>query len=851
VSERSRATRRERRHAGVFEPGEERRDARPAPPAHPWVVPVLGAAFFLSGAAGLMHEVVWTRLLGHVFGTSSLAVSTVLAAFMGGLALGSWWIGSRSARLGDQRRAYALLELGVGAFALLVPVLLGAVTPLYGWLWRRFHPSFAAFSVLRFLVAGTILLAPTVLMGATLPVLADYVAQRGRRLAPAWLYTVNLVGAVLGVVAAGFVLMPAIGVWGTIAAAAALNVGVGAAVLALPAVPAEPVPRRLGVPAASRLLLVAAFLSGLVSLVTQVTWTRVLLLVVGSTTHAFSSVLVVYLVALGAGSWWATRRGGRVRTVAPDLAAMHLLAALFMLVAIYSVNRLPGWYLALYGWWSPEASAGVALRAVVTAFAILFLPVFAAGTILPLAMVGVLPPDARGTGPAVGRIYAVNTLGAIAGAVLAGFVLVPLLGTQGTLVGVTLALTAMGLVFALRGPGPRWRAATALAVAVLVVLGVLWRPEWNHGRLQTGVFEAAAQAGMVGVAPEQLDAGLNVLYQREGTTASVMVVQGERLVKALRVDARVNASDEPGDMATQTLVAQIPLLLAPAAHDALVVGWGSGVSVGSVMQWPVEHVTAVELEPAVVEASQHFLHVNHNPLADPRLRLYEDDARHILLASDDTYDVIVSEPSHPWVAGVGNLFTQDFYRLAARRLRPDGVFAQWVQSYEISFDVYRSLLATFQSVFPETLVFVSNQPGTDTILVGSRRPLALDLAQLERRWETPAVRVELARIGMQRPEHLLAALVLGPESVRRVAAGARLNTDDNMYVEFHTIQDTVAAAEDVGAELERHATPIETALPDAAELLASRERLGALVDGLERLGRAPDRYRALLTATSH
>jgi spermidine synthase len=274
-----------------------------------------------------------------------------------------------------------------------------------------------------------------------------------------------------------------------------------------------------------------------------------------------------------------------------------------------------------------------------------------------------------------------------------------------------------------------------------------------------------------------------------------------------------------------------------------VLGWGSGVTVGSVLQGNVKHVTAVELEPAVVEASQLFNAVNHAPLSDPRLRLFEDDARHILLAADDTYDVIISEPSHPWVSGVANLFTHDFYQLAARRLRPDGVMAQWVQSYQISFATYRTLLATFQSVFPEVAVFFT--PGTtDTILIGSRQPLRLE--DLATRWDNAGSRRELARIELQRPEHLLAGLVLHGDAIRRLTHEAPLNTDDNMRVEFGAIAGMIEKDLQVWTELERIGIAPESALRDPYALLNSRDRVQALIAGLTLMERRTNNYEALL-----
>ena len=871
------SSRSERRRAQLAERRSDRRER-----AHPkWVSTALGAAFLLSGAAGLVHEVVWVRLLGFVFGVTELAIATVLAAFMGGLALGSWLVGTRSDRFGDRRRAYAWLEIAIGASALLLPLLLVLVQPLYAALWRRFSPSFATFSVLRFLVAGALLLGPTALMGATFPLLADHLARvEGRRVAPAWLYTLNLLGAVLGVALAGFVLMPSIGITGTILFGAALNLGVGLWVLLLPRIPERPPAAAAPTAATSRprrLLLLAAFASGALSLVTQVAWTRVLTLVVGSTTYAFSAVLLVYLCALGIGSALAARRSTRGDRIGSDLALAHLVAALGLLGAVFCVNDLPYLYMHLYAWFGPQAAGGGVARAITTTTLVLAVPVVAAGTILPLALAAVVPRDGGGTGAAVGRLYALNTLGAILGAVLAGFLLVPRLGTETTILAVAAIAAAIGLAFALTTPGQRWLAPVGLVAAAVVAAGIALRPTWDFHDLHSGVAEpgrfadlgsgadvtpaparsaprpAATEpppAGETEPARPQGRAAERLLYQREGPTATVAIVQLENGDRTLIINARTNASDGIVDMGTQMLLAHIPLLVAPKRDDVFVVGWGSGVTVGAATQTPAKQITAVELEPAVVEASRFFEHVNHTPLADARVRLYEDDARHILLASEDTYDVIISEPPHPWVAGVANLFTRDFYRIARERLRPDGVFAQWLQTYQITFETYRSILATFQGTFPEVLVF--HPGGADTVLVGSGSPLALDLDELERRWRFEPTKNDLARLGMLGPEYLLATLYLGSDAVRRVANGGRINSDDNMYVEFRGARDMERNVEETMEQtfeiLRSLETPPETLLRDPQALLGSRARLEGLVAGLRLLNRDPSRFEKLARA---
>ncbi len=309
----------------------------------------------------------------------------------------------------------------------------------------------------------------------------------------------------------------------------------------------------------------------------------------------------------------------------------------------------------------------------------------------------------------------------------------------------------------------------------------------------------------------------------------------------------MNGSNEARDIATNVLLSQIPLLLAPRVEQVLVVGLGTGVTAGAALQSPAQRVTVIELEPAVVAAAKMFDAESHAAASDPRTRLIEDDARHILVASEDLYDVIISEPSHPWVSGVANLFTRDFFELAARRLSPEGVFAQWLQTYQITPETFLSILATFQSVFPEVLIFRSS--GSDLILVGSRRTVGMELAALERRFGHEATRHEMARIGVPRPEALLAHFVTGPADVRAMVAGAPLNTDDNMRVEFQAPAGVMASATGHQDAIFRRliATPVEAVMVDPDRLLGRRESVQALVDALTARRWPTDRYQRILS----
>jgi spermidine synthase len=737
--------------------------------------------------------------------------------------------------------------------ALAVPLLLDALEPVYGILWRRFHLSFLAFSGIRFLLAGSLLLAPTIMMGATLPLLADFfAASAGRRVAPEWLYTINLIGATVGVAAGGFLLLPLVGVRATIATGAALNIIAGLLVLAR--LPKTWGPRRsfsepVEGPSTSEnrpasIFLAAAFISGFASLAAQVAWTRILALLVGSTTWALSTVLLAFLLSMAGGSAWASRRAGRGADARTSLAMVAALGAPALLAAMAAVNQWPSWYWTIFNALRPGGIAGAIAINAVAVLGILSIPLLLAGTIFPLALAAVTPRDPQATGRAVGTLCAVNTVGAILGATLGGVVLVPRLGSRGTLSGLCLATALFALACAL--PVRRVRLTAAVLASLLIVLaGLALLPAWDLKTLNAAIYEPQP-----GVDPRNKNRKDVVVYHREGPTATVMVLDREGETRYMRINGRVNASSGPRDIATNVLLAQIPLLVVPRGDDVLVVGLGSGVTAGAALQSPARRVTVVELEPAVVEASHLFDEVNDKPLDDLRLRLYEDDARHVLLASDALYDVIISEPSHPWVSGVSNLFTRKFFSLGASRLHDEGVFAQWLQTYQIAGGTFRSILATFQSVFPEVLVFRSY--GTDLILVGSRRPLSLDMSTMEQRLLDPLVRREMNRIGIRRPEDLMAHFLTGPQDVRRFASGAPINTDDNMLVEFRAPVDLLHVGSDETQTILSGLpfTPVEEVLSDPDRLLHRRDSLHALVRALTERNRSAERYEKILMGRS-
>jgi spermidine synthase len=756
---------------------------------------LLLACFFLSGATGLIYEVAWTRSLTLIFGSTTFAVSTSLAAFMAGLGAGAVGFGKLVDRSRHPLRAYAVLELGIGASALAFPLVLPGLIPLYRTLWESYHPSFWTLSLIRFGILFLLLLVPTVLMGGTLPALVKYFESResglGRQ--AGLLYGLNTFGAVLGAGAAGFALLPGLGLQRSTMLTAVLNLVIGAVALILSRTEVLPLraPGSEHPPSGKRLvgtreagLLAISGVSGFVALLSEVAWTRALILVLGSSTYGFTTMLVAFLVGLAGGSLLMARLLCRRVDLLWTLALLQAGIGASSLVGAYLLAELPLLYLYLF-----KAVSGSPALLVAGQFALACLvvlgPALLLGAVFPV-VVQLLGGGSREAGGRVGVVYAANTSGAVLGAFAAGFVLIPKMGIANTLtLGIALSLSAALAV--LLAAGPQWRRAGVTA-ALLVSLPVL-APRWEALAMSSGVYKEAPLYLRLYSSPRDVFTRLlpqfRVLYYREGATATVTVTERPSLEDhrhlALSIDGKVDASTG-GDMPTQVLSGHIPVLLHPRPQKVLVVGLASGVTVGAVTRHPVREVTVVEIEPAVVEASRLFATFNHRALDDPRVRLVTEDARNFLLLSHDRYDVIISEPSNPWMSGPAKLFTREFFLLGRERLEPRGLFVQWLQLYGMTESSLETLIRTFQSVFPHFLVF-QPAPG-DLLLVGGVEAVRVTVPRIRERLELAAVAADLARVGVRDIFDLLARFRLGDAEARAYAGAGPLNTDDNALVEF-------------------------------------------------------------------
>jgi len=727
---------------------------------------VLLACFFLSGFAALLYQTAWTRELGFVFGTSELAVAAVLAAYMGGLALGAAAAARFAPRLRRPVLAYGALELAIALSALSVPAGIRWIHALYvAWMGGASELPETGASATALFQLGTafaVLLPPTAFMGATLPLLARHAvrseAQIGARVGV--LYAVNTAGAIAGTLCAAFWLMPDLGLRRTVLAGAALN-GAVFALAALLACGAAPLPAsgaaRPEAPTApaggAAWILPAMAVSGAVSFAYEVLWTRLLGYVVGASVEAFASMLASFLLGIALGSAAAGRLASRRERAAAGFAAAQLGIAL----ASYAVFALADWLPRASrelgaGFDAPLASAALAASTL--------LPItLCIGATFPFAvrLLARHPEEAAG---ATARVYAWNTLGAIAGALGAGFALLPGLGFEGTLnVGVALnLLLAAASALALR---PRRTRLAGVALAAGVGLAALpARPPWEL--LRFAPLEGRRGQG-------------EIVYAAVGRSTSVLVLeQGSRL--RLSTNGLPEADiDRAGTLPLATVarwMGMLPSLLRGGTREVLVVGLGGGTLLESIPS-SVRSIDVIELEAEVLEANRHIAAARAiDPLADPRVRVRIGDARGALQLTRKRYGAILSQPSHPWTAGASHLYTREFFSLVRSRLAPDGVFVQWIGFPRVDVELLRSLAAALVEVFGHVEIF---EPEGGLFFAASTERLeALAGASLALR----SLPGDYARYGIHRLEDLAAARLLDESGVRDLARGAAPNRDD-------------------------------------------------------------------------
>ncbi len=764
---------------------------------------LLLACFCLSGATGLVLEVVWVRMLTQVFGSTTLAISTVLGTFMAGLGLGAWLGG----RIADKLTyhplwAYAVCELGVAIGALLVPFFISGYPGVNAWLWNALGDWPLLLAMTRFVLCALLLIVPTMFMGATLPILSRAVVVSeteidllGRRVAA--LYAINTAGAVVGAFAAGFWLLPWLGTSALqfLAICAALAIAGGVAALAnwLPAFnpsaaakrgkPSVAADEAAGSTTNARLALIVFGLSGAVAMTLEVLLSRAMALVLGSAIQSFTLVLVLFLLGISLGAATMGRFASKSKDPLAWLAVALAGVAAMTLFALARLESLPELYYQLLKGSTAEldSATGIAIRAIVAG---VIAPVtFFLGAIMPLA-VRAYARSAKTVGADVGVTYTANTIGAVLGAVFGGFFVLPMLGLRGGLLACAGVATAAAALVALRGQTRNLKTGTLVAAGLLAVIGFTLR-DANVASLSWGQYQHVSAAAYKPGGVEH-----ELLYYRDGRSSTVTVIRSKGGVTSLLNNGKPDGSTYPEDTRMQILLGMLPALLHEGdSADALVIGYGTGMTVGALAQAPtVSHIDAVELEASVFDAAdRHFGAFNNAVHLDPKVKRHVGDGRNFLSARGGKYDIIVSEPPNPWVAGVANLFSHEFYEMARSHMAPNGVFCQWVQLYYIRPGTVRRMYRTFHRTFSNVVVFRVNP--FESILIGSQQQLSFNMQQVRERMKSAKARAELGRAGIRNPLVLYRLVALTPPEVARYVGEGPIYTDDNGRLEFDAQSD--------------------------------------------------------------
>jgi spermidine synthase len=732
--------------------------------------------FFASGAAGLVYEVVWMRLLSLTLSVTVYAVSTVLCAFMAGLAIGAAIAGRMAERMSRPLFTYGVIEVVLGVIALATPGVLIHLQSVYSWIFDATGSTGLTFVLLRFLLAFIVLVVPSTLMGTTLPLLSKALIDRESAVGrgAGTLYAVNTLGAVTGCIAAGFLLIPNLGLSSTNMLAATTSIAAGLAAMAMSRQTGEHAAavrparaQRTTTPRATAPHIGFAYgaiaISGFTALGYEVLWTRALEQFTHNSTYAYTAMLATFLIGIGVGSAVAAGWADRLKRPLFALGVVELLVAVSVVVSLFVYSNLDRIIPTLVG-----AAGGVGswvrviLLIFVEASSVLLVTTFLFGVTFPLVARAVVD-DVGTVASRIASAYAWNTLGSIIGSLIVGFVAIPALGLVGSfylLAAVNLAL-ALALTWRFAEQRARWM--TAGASALVAVVALLWIP--------IDLFRDSYQRRYG-----------ELLFYKEEVTDTVMVTENDKGHRMIRYgDGRGTAGNI--SVIEDRMYAQIPLLLHPHPLRVLNICFGVGNSLSSVLTHPVEHVDSVELSPGVIGAAPFFADTNRDVLADPRIQMTIADGRNFLLTTDRKYDIIRLDPPELHTAGIVNLYTKEFLELARDHLAPGGIFSVWVNVVMTPVEDLQHLTRTIASVFPHVSIW-HGPARYSWVINGSMVPRDPDLTLLTQKFANPAVSEEMRSIGVDGPFSFLSHFVLSGEDVKGFAGDGPIVTDDHTILDF-------------------------------------------------------------------
>ncbi len=760
--------------------------------------------FFLSGMTGLIYEVIWAKFLVLFIGNTAYAHSIVIAVFMGGLAAGNVLFGRRIDKKPESALfLYGILELGIGLYAFLYP-------SFFEWLKSSLFLPLASeqsapwVTLLKFLLSFFSMFLPTLLMGGTLPVLSKFfirhLSETKREVAR--LYFLNSIGGVAGCLLAGFWLIPSFGLRLPVFLTGGLNVILGLAVLFLSLKQAQPLPVKTVAPPEAESfwnysgdlswLYLAAALSGAVAMLYEIAWIRLLSMVLGSLTYSFALMHAAFNSGIALGALILERLSPRVMRPLLWFGLLQIGVALAVALSIPFYERLPFYFIKIRHWIDPKSRhfGLFQLAQFGFCFLLMILPTTLSGMALPL-ITQVASRRLKSLGRSVGSVFSFNTIGTVVGVMASGLFLLPRLGIQRTFeLGSLISVGVGGVALFLDREASLRRKILLTALPFAVLVGIIFfGPTLDSRILHSGVYRWQRPERIKSFQDfkKKLLQNREAVFYREGLNASVLVEEvpntspGALRKLILKINGKVDATSH-GDIKTQLLLGHLPMILHPNPRRVLVIGFGSGMTTGAVLQYPVESVDVVEIEPAVIAAGRFFGASNRHALKDRRLHVHLEDARTYLFLNREKYDVIISEPSNPWIAGIGNLYTEEFYREVRKALNKSGLFAQWFHSYENSNELIQAILRTFFKIFPETTVW--NTQYHDQLILGALEPMVPDFKRAEAAMEQTGVRGDLARVNLKGFAALLSTQISTREKIEEYLGVGPLHQDDFPLLEY-------------------------------------------------------------------
>jgi spermidine synthase len=771
----------------------QRRDARISDPARGLTLMVwtlsnrlLFTAIFISGASALVYQLIWVRLLGLVFGVSSFAVATVVAVFLLGLGLGSYFFGRWSERARDPLRIYLYVELGIAVTSVLAYLVIETM-PVYRYLYEYAYNNlgFYGLSVARLLLSVLVLLPPVFLIGGTMPLLAKYFLRDPASLGSSFskIYYLNTLGACAGALLTGFVFVRYFGVIGTLMIAVGGNLLVALIIALSKRGTGAPRPAT-GEQSPYSYMLIFLFLTGFISLGYEMLWVRILSTYGLSTSQAFALILAGFLLGFSVGAWIVARKVDRRRDLEAWFSAVSIVTAFSGAVVLLLFRQFEALTILLADATAmSQLTLGMAL-----AFTVSFIPAVFMGILFPLG-VRIYAHDVDRIGAKAGNTFFSNTLGCVLGSLLTGFVLIPFVGMWNT----TLLLINLSLLiaaaFLLRGRRPaRAQWASLVVVAFVANLLVFTDSKTFHAELKGRDLRTAAE-------------GFDVIYYAEGLSGTVTAVELGNY-RGLFVDGQNVSGTDPVLLADSKMLAHTPLLLAEDPKVALTVGYGTGTTSGSMLLHEVE-VHAVEIEEKIIEAAPLFSEVNYASYADPDLDIVLDDARNYIATTDQEFSVIVTDVTNLKYKRNPYLYTLEYFEIMRGALSADGVAAAWLPVGGLSFNDLRTLIATFDKVFPHTTAWYFTQfPTHFIILVGTPEPTLVNLEVL--REKMTRVERDLRSLKVDNVYELASMLLLGESDIDSLVDDAPIHTDNRPILEYSDMDlyNVVDVAPNLGRLLE-------------------------------------------------